>query len=168
MPMFNWTPIETKDAATILIALVAASVGLWQYISTSHDEFLKPVRENQLQLYVQASAAAASLATIPTDDPEWKKARERFLQLFYGPLAIVENYQHVVKAGEPREVTVERAMIAFKACLDDKTCVGTGEMLDLSLALAHTCRISIGSSWGFKAKQLEGTYQTLIEKYESH
>jgi hypothetical protein len=117
---------------------------------------------------MQASAAAASIATIPTDDPEWKKAKKDFLRLFYGPLAIVENYQHVVKAGEPREVTVERAMIAFKGCLDNNNCVGTGEMLNLSLALAHTCRISIGSSWGFKAKQLEGTYQTLIEKYESN
>lgn len=65
-------------------------------------------------------------------------------------------------------MTVERAMIAFKRCLDDNNCAGTGEMRDLSLALAHTCRISIGSSWGFKAKQLEGTYQKLIEKYDAN
>jgi hypothetical protein len=56
-------------------------------------------------------------------------------------------------------------MIAFKICLDDKGCVGTDEMRDLSLGLAHTCRISLGSSWGFKARQLEGKYQKIIVKY---
>jgi hypothetical protein len=64
-------------------------------------------------------------------------------------------------------ITVERAMIAFKNCLDDSNCARNDVILgNLSLALAHTCRSSLGSSWGFEAEQLRGDYQKLIEDME--
>lgn len=45
---------------------------------------------------MDASSAAVNLATISTADPEWKKAKMEFLRLYlyYGPLAMVEDYQH--------------------------------------------------------------------------
>jgi hypothetical protein len=53
-------------------------------------------------------------------------------------------------------------MIAFKNCLDDETC---GGLKDLSLGLGHTCRISLGKSWGYEVEQLQGEYHMLIKKY---
>lgn len=54
-------------------------------------------------------------------------------------------------------------MIIFKSCLDDeKQCKELGANLyDLSLALAPSCRESLGRSWGYEVKQLEGDYQEL-------
>jgi hypothetical protein len=156
--------VEAKDVLTLVVAIAGFTVGLCQYRSTSRAEFLKPIRQAQLDLYQQASSAAARLATLPSADPEWKVAKNDFLRLYYGPLAIVEDYRR----GEPSDdktVTVEQAMIAFNMCLDDTKCVGSGELMDLSLGLAHTCRISLGKSWGFKADQLSGDYQKRVEEY---
>ena len=63
---------------------------------------------------------------------------------------------------------VERAMIIFKSCLDDeKQCNELGANLSgLSLALAHSCRESLGRSWGYKVKQLEGDYQEVALAYQ--
>jgi hypothetical protein len=149
--------MNLKDILTIGIGSAALAIGLVQYHYTSQNEFLKPIRETQLKLYVDASSAAASLATLPVDSKEWKDARADFLRLFYGPMAIVENYES--DPGQSSEaITVERAMIAFKECLDDASC----EKRNYALALAHTCRVSLGTSWGFDYKELEGKYQNLI------
>ena len=37
----------------------------------------------------------------------------------------------------------------------------------LSLALAHSCRESLGRSWGYEVKQLEGDYQQLALAYQA-
>jgi hypothetical protein len=120
--------------------VVAVAVGVWQYRLTSLREFIKPVREAQLKLYQEASSAAAQIATLQQESPEWIKARQEFLRLYYGPLAIVESFDHATESGE--RLTVERAMIIFKSCLDDeKQCNELGANLSgLSLALAHSCR----------------------------
>jgi hypothetical protein len=153
-----------KDFLTLLLAFVGLTVGLFQYYRTSRDEFLKPIRQAQLDLYEQASTAAARLATLPRDGDGWRGARDDFLKLYYGPLAIFEDYRHG-PSDDSGTVTVEQAMIAFKMCLDDPEGVGASEMQNLSLGLAHTLRVSLGSSWRFKAPQLSGEYQHLIQKY---
>jgi hypothetical protein len=152
--------LDTKD----WLAIVGLTVGLLQYRKTSRGEFLKPIREAQLDLYQQASSAAAKLATIPRSDPEWNKARSDFLTLYYGPLAIVENYNHRPSSNDT-DPTVEEAMMAFKVCLDLPSCEGSNDMKNLSLGLAHTCRVSIGATWGFTADPLDGDYQNLIVGY---
>jgi hypothetical protein len=154
----------TKDVLTLAVAIVGLTLGLIQYHVTSRAEFLRPIRQAQLDLYQQASTAAARLSTLPRDGDAWKGARDDFLKLYYGPLAIVEDYSHGPSVGNGT-VTVEQAMIAFKMCLDDPGCAGSREMKELSLGLAHTLRVSLGSSWGFKAVQLTGDYQDLIKKY---
>jgi hypothetical protein len=55
------------------------------------------------------------------------------------------------------------AMIIFKSCLDNRGDEGT--LRDLSLALAHTCRRSLGESWGYTVQQLAGDYQRLARNY---
>lgn len=164
MPAFShlikFAPVEIKDAITIFFAVVAGTVALIQYIQTSHNEFLKPIREEQLKLYEEAASSAAILATQPKDSEVWKKANVDFLRLYWGPLAMVEDYKHGVAKKNDREITVEMAMIAFKKQLDANADSAT--LQNFSLALAHTCRVSLGTSWGVKAKQLRGDYQKII------
>jgi hypothetical protein len=158
--------LEAKDVIGPIVAMLAVGVGIWQYRVTSKSEFIKPVREAQLRLYEDASSAAARIATLPTESPEWTASRQEFLRLFYGPLAIVEDFHHDIN--EPDDnLTVELAMIIFKSCLDDQEgCKAAGgTLLNLSLALAHTCRQSLGDSWGYAAKQLEGDYQKIALEY---
>ena len=158
--------LELTDLIGPGVAVVAVAVGVWQYRLTSLREFIKPVREAQLKLYQEASSAAAQIATLQQESPEWIKARQEFLRLYYGPLAIVESFDHATESGE--RLTVEHAMIIFKSCLDDeKQCKELGANLPgLSLALAHSCRESLGRSWGYKVKQLEGDYQEVALAYQ--
>jgi len=156
--------METKDVLTLGVAIVGLTLGLIQYHVTSRAEFLKPIREAQLDLYEQASTAAARLSTLPRDGDGWKGARDDFLKLYYGPLAMVEDYRHGL-SDDSETVTVEQAMIAFKMCLDEPGCIGSSEMKDLSLGGAHNIRVKLGSYWGFKAAQLSGKYQDVIQKY---
>jgi len=103
----------------------------------------------------------SQIATLQQGSPDWIKARQEFLRLYYGPLAIVESFDHATDSRE--RLTVEHAMIIFKSCLDDeKQCNELGANLyDLSLALAHSCRESLGRSWGYEVKQLDGDYHEL-------
>jgi hypothetical protein len=77
---------------------------------------------------------------------------------------MVESYkQRPTTTPEP---TVEDAMVAFNTCLNDSACVGSDTMRNLALGLADTCRVSLGSSWGFQAEQFSGDkYQKLIKEY---
>jgi hypothetical protein len=98
--------LELTDLIGPGVAVVAVAVGVWQYRLTSLREFIKPVREAQLKLYPEASSAAAQIATLQQESPEWIKARQEFLRLYYGPLAIVESFDHATESGE--RLTVER------------------------------------------------------------
>lgn len=149
------------------VAVVAVAVGVWQYRLTSQSEFIRPVREAQLRLYQEASSAAAQIATLPRESSEWTKAKQEFLRLYYGPLAIVESFDHAIEHNE--RLTVEDAMVIFKSCLDDeKRCNELdADLPGLSLALAHSCRESLGRSWGYEVKQLEGDYQQLALAYQA-
>jgi hypothetical protein len=155
--------LELKDILGPAVALIAVGWGLLQYRATSKNEFIKPIREAQLRLYIDATSAAANLATLPKEGTEWQQAYNKFHQLYYGPLTIFEDYEHSTSAKETN-VTVEEAMIAFKACLDDPSCE---RLKDLSLALGHTCRSSLGASWGYDVPQLQGDYQRLIRSKQN-
>ena len=91
--------------------------------------FMRPVIERQMNIYFDASAAAATLASSQNPD-EQKKARDDFLRLFWGPLVMLESPE------------VTHAMNEFKRCLD-RNC---GELQDLSLALASTFQSDLFNS----------------------
>ena len=118
---------------------------------------MKPVYR-MILCAVLAHGAVVSAATpfkLGTFDAEWKKSRDEFLRLFYGPLAIVEDRD------------VESAMIIFKSYIDNENrCrMAGGNPENLSLALAHACRQSLGESWGYSFEQLKGRYQELASIY---
>ena len=142
-----------------VVAALAVGAGLWQYVKTSRREFVRPLREAQLGRYQDACSAAALIATLPRDDHRWNRCRTDFLRLYYGPLAIFEDFDH--NSGQGR-LTVELAMILFKECMETNgaPCDGfTPDLKSLSLSLAHACRESLGRSWGYDLPQLRGDYQ---------
>ena len=158
--------LEWKDLLGPGVAVIAVAAGLWQYRWTSKREFIKPIREAQLKLYQEATSAAAQIATLQRETCEWAKAKQEFLRLYYGPLAIVEDFDHDPDPSSGK-LTVELAMIIFKSYLDDEQrCHDSdSDLASLSLALANTCRKSLGQSWGVKIRQLEGDYQKLALCY---
>lgn len=101
-------------------------------------EATRPFLERQLALYSEATRAASTIAS-PPDAAARAAAELRFLQLFWGEMAMVEDSR------------VEDAMIAFRKALtqgvDDERLGG------LSAALAHACRDSLAQSWGTSAWQ---------------
>jgi len=150
--------LDLKDLIGPAIAVTAVAVGIWQYRLTSQNEFTKPLREVQLRLYQEASLAASQIATLQHESPQWAKAKQNFLSLYYGPLAMIENFDRVAGL---EKLSVEKAMIIFKSGMDDEQlCNELGSSLEfLSLALAHSCRESLGRTWGYALEQLEGKYQ---------
>ena len=100
---------------------------------TRRIEATKPFLERQLQLYTEATQIAATLATVTTDSIE-AKTMQRFWELYWGELALVES------------ANVEYAMKNFGDGLIfeyDKS-----QLQQLSLELAHACRASLAISWG--------------------
>jgi hypothetical protein len=155
----GWKDI-LEPIATIFATSFALGVGVWQYRRTALEDFAKPLREAQLRTYQKAAAAAGSLATLPTGTEGWEAARNEFLQLYYGQLTMFEDFDHEPGA---KYVTVERAMIALKHCLDNEHWT---ELRSLALGLGHTCRHSLGKVWGYNLPQLRGDYGSSVLGYE--
>src|ERR1041384_3506291 len=146
-----------KESAETLIkwvsVLVAVGGLLWGVTSflitsriqaeTRQLEARKPFLERPLTLYTQATQNAAILAT--SSDPDAiEQARQRFWELYWGELAMVENGGLNTKEGG-----VESTMVVFGQCLNklNKGC-SQAELQPLALRLAHACRDSLAVSWG--------------------
>ena len=148
------TTKSRKESAETLIkwigALVAVGSLLWGATSflitsriqaeTRQLEARKPFLERQLTLYTEATQVAASLATSSNPD-DLEQKRQRFWELYWGELALVENGGVGAKEGG-----VEAAMVVFGQCLD-RGCPQS-ELQPLALRLAHACRDSLAASWG--------------------
>jgi len=99
-------------------------------------EATKPFLERQLRLYTEATEVAAVIAT-SSDEKQGSKALERFWQLYWGELALVENRE------------VENAMVALGEAI--KANASRGALEQASLRLARACRRSLDNSWGITA-----------------
>ena len=165
--MIVFEPVQLTDLLGYVGVLTAVGSGIWQYRSSSMRDFIKPLREAQLRLYEDATSTASMLATLPRNSKQWKERHSHFLHLYFGPLAIFEDFERrpAIEARQSgtqpaeRKLTVEQAMIDFKRCLhrgtDDKMLTG------LSLALAHACRESLGRSWNVRVEHLTGKYNEI-------
>lgn len=140
---------------TAFVAVAALFLSLQQYYDqqkrndeAKEREFRKPFWEKQITLYFEASTAAAKIATLPRDHKESKEAEERFWQLYWGPLVLVEDND------------VKNAMIAYGNCLNGltKECRSEdsqpSQLQSLSLDLANKFRASIGTSWDIRFDNL--------------
>jgi hypothetical protein len=98
-------------------------------------EATRPFWEKQVQLYLDAAEAAA---TIATDEGEGrKKAIARFKVLYYGPLAAVED---VGRLESQQGKEVEKAMVLFRHCLDNADACNQEEIKQRALALSRAIR----------------------------
>ena len=100
-------------------------------------EFMKPVLQTQLSLYLEASSAAATIIS-STDASEKTKAANDFWRLYHGPLVLVES-----KA-------VSDAMVNFGRCLNQREMCDEGELNDRVLRLTSRMQESILASWNAK------------------
>jgi hypothetical protein len=142
-----------------LLGVVAAIIGvIWTIVEWSSNqralqehrrvEAQKPFLDQQLKLYAETVRTTAFLATNwqpgqPSE--EWRKARNRFNELYWGELATVENHD------------VEVCMVKFGRLLDRQ---GEGSpngeglsnalLQQTALKLAGAVRASLDESWGLE------------------
>lgn len=125
---------------SIVLAVVAFGFGVKQY-GDSQDEKAKaeiatskrPFLDTQLALYQDATRSVATIASSP-DPAVVAKATERFHQLYWGELAMVEDLE------------VEDAMGRFQRALSQNA--ANAALEQCSLRLAHVVRGSLARSWG--------------------
>jgi hypothetical protein len=98
-------------------------------------EAQKPFLDRQLQLYFDAVATAGKLVTLEHSDPDWQKAKQRYEQLYWAELSIVESG------------AVETAMVYFNRVLQGYEPVQLPELRLRAYCLAHAVRDSIKNSW---------------------
>ena len=130
-----------------LVALGGLIWGIASFLITariqaeSHQlEVRAPFLNRQLELYNEATKNASVLAT-STIQTDLDKAKQRFWELYWGELAMVENGGLNAEAGG-----VESAMVVFGSCLN-RGCP-QAELQQLALKLARACRDSLAVSWG--------------------
>jgi hypothetical protein len=109
-------------------------------------ELQNPFWQKRLQLYFEAAEAAGTIASQPSG-AERAKAEAAFWRLYLGPLAIVEDDQ------------VEAAMVRLGNCLDGSEACDQVSLSRRALALAHSCRQSVGDTWRLGLTELKGKYQ---------
>lgn len=134
----NWSLLLSTTVAVLGILF-----GYTQFLATAELEARKPFLQRQLDHCFEASRLAATLAS--TTDPEaFEEARERFKQLYWGGMVIIENR------------AVEQTMIDVFQGLN----VGSDPELPVkslqleSLCLAHSCRALLASSWDIDLEEL--------------
>ncbi len=127
---------HTRKFLLIIGTFVVAVWTVWEFSASAGIEARKPFLQKQLTLCFEAVTQASTLATT-TDPAKWQKAKSRFLELYWGELAVVENE------------AVAKKMIAFKQKLPS----AIGNELPIkglegpSILIAHECRALIKDNW---------------------
>jgi hypothetical protein len=111
-------------------------------------ELQNPFWQKRVQLYFDATEAVGIIASRAAGT-ERAKAEAAFWRLYLGPLAVVEDDQ------------VESAMVEMGHCLNKTEDCDQATLSKRALALAHSCRQSIGDTWRLGLTELKGKYQQL-------
>jgi len=114
-------------------------------IQQREQEILKPLLDKRLELYFEASGAAATIA-VSEDIVEKSKAEAKFKQLYIGQMVIVEDAK------------VENGMVEFYKCLTGQDQCEKPELQKRSLSLASRMRESVGNSFNITLQDLKGKY----------
>ncbi len=124
------------SAFTSLALVIGGGWTLYQYLDnrtyqlqTARFEALKPIFEERLKVYIEATSVASTIAT-SKHEADVAKAKEEFLRLYYGPLGLVDDYQ------------VWRVSTEFLACMQDNSKC-TSPLTDLSIKLTIACTGSL-------------------------
>lgn len=132
--------IDSMSKIATVIALIGA--GAWTILTyfkgreqeqkTALIEARKPLEAKRLELYIQISSDAAIIAR-GSDPKAVSKAKDDFVSLLLGPLALVQDE------------TVRGAVMNFADCMN-RECDESRDLLALKLSAA--CRESIAKGWG--------------------
>ncbi len=146
--MAQWQVLVTG-----LIGAATLGAGIWQFHEDSlrraenaQFEAREPFLVKQMELCFQASEAASTVAS-STNIENWRRAKETFWMLYWGPLSVVEK----PLSGE--QGPVEKQMVVFGKALiplQDSPTLPLKSLEQKSLALAHKCRELIFDSWEIK------------------
>jgi hypothetical protein len=154
------TPSPAKELflkTTAAIGLVVGgSIGLWKYFDTAEMQFRRPFWDKRIQVYYDASEAAATIAS--ADLPEARaRATEKFHALYFGPMVMFED------------PAVELAMIRFEHARQEREAgkLTKGDLENQSLRLASTLRESIGHDWNVKLAELHAKYKETASREPS-
>ena len=138
-------------------------------------ESQQPYRQKQIELYFEASRAASTIAT-SSNAEEKLAAEEKFWNLYWGPLSVVED---TLAVNNSANFDVERAMVIFGRCSpigmpDGRDTARSGltftrctpsELKSISLCLAHTVRDTIHSTWGISKKRMDENEQGICSDF---
>jgi len=132
---------------SIVVALVTIWTGITQYKATSARTAMAPFLEKQLSTYSNILKVVGELSA-STNSSVFQAKVVDFWALYYGPLALVEDYQ------------VEAAMVSFGELLNEPNIdiedpKFRNELTQRSLNLAAACRSSISKSWSLDLAPLE-------------
>jgi hypothetical protein len=131
---FCWGVYTYQDTARRQLAREEAESR--RLAETRRIEATRPYLDKQLKLYTDATVAASTI--VASGNPEEvASARQRFWQLYWGELALVE------------QGAVEQSMVEFGKALDAD--LAPAEMTGYALDLAHACRDELAISWGTDA-----------------
>jgi hypothetical protein len=139
-------------AVSTLVPVLALLFAIQQYsleqrrssdvdITNSQRAFMQPVLTRQLDLYLGASSAVATLAS-STNAAEQAKARDEFWRLYWGPLVMLESPD------------VSIAMKKVGKCLEDadRAC-SRQDLQDLSLILSSSLTTDYFSAWSLSPEK---------------
>jgi len=122
---------------------------LRSYQKTSEKEFRRPLWDKQLSLYFDAVDSASRIAYLP-DGKDREASIRQFWNLYFGPLAVVEDDQVLCTA-----------IVEFGDCLqkpgegDVREACDARKLQHRALLLANAARMSIGSDWDRKLDNLQ-------------
>lgn len=108
-------------------------------------EFQKPFYQRQMDLCLEASGAAATLATA-RDRKAAEAAHATFWRLYWGPLAAVEQSEQSSDASPQVAAKMVDYGNMLRASCQTRPCP-SGDLEQASLELAHECRRLFRQAW---------------------
>ncbi len=113
-------------------------------------ETAKPLWDKQLSLYIEATETAAIIAT-GKDSAKQDRAEQRFWELYWGPLAAVEDIGIVKQDSAAIEAAMVRFGTELKKKPEDRQ---EGLLKERCLELAHSVRTAIAPTFDVEAADL--------------
>ena len=158
--ILDWLLANEKRAVITLIGgtFSAAIAGGWTVYQASASradnvrsaeisrriEAQKPFLEKQLGLYFEAAKITGKLVTLTPDDTEWAASRQRFWELYWSELSLVED-----NAVESSMVKFGNHLSAYEASAKQPTDKANlqSALHSATFHLAHALRSSLESEW---------------------
>ena len=104
---------------TLIGVVIGAIWAYFTYTDTKQKEFYTTYWNTKLELFLETSKAASQVATA-TSVEDFNKARDKYWELFYGPLSLVEGdgvkkAMQVFSAHVPKEPLDSSAQLPMKS-----------------------------------------------------